>query len=147
LISTRASLTLNAPAVVSETRDGEAIIMHHGSGSFFNTLGAGAVLWEQIERGATPASLAASLVRLYALDGAHADAATQRFLGLLTTHDLIAIGPESVTDPAAFPPQTPVGAFEEPELGVHTDLADMLLLDPIHEVDAVGWPIAAPARA
>jgi hypothetical protein len=28
-------------------------------------------------------------------------------------------------------------------LGVHPDMQDLLLLDPIHDVDEVGWPTPA----
>lgn len=148
LLSASVRIAPNAPEVVSETRDGEAIIMHHGSGAFFNTMGSGAVLWEQIERGTTPFGLSVSLSLTYGLPAPEADAVVGRFLALLTEHGLISIDAE-VAAPAISPPAplAPQGAFEEPELGVHTDLADMLLLDPIHEVDAVGWPVAAPAAA
>ena len=32
--------------------------------------------------------------------------------------------------------------FEAPALQVYTDMEDLLLLDPIHEVDEMGWPSA-----
>ncbi len=35
-------------------------------------------------------------------------------------------------------------AFVTPELTRYTDIEDMLILDPIHEVDASGWPHRAP---
>jgi hypothetical protein len=31
-------------------------------------------------------------------------------------------------------------AFVAPVLHKHTDMQDLLLLDPIHEVDETGWP-------
>jgi len=33
-----------------------------------------------------------------------------------------------------------VNAFEKPKLQKFTDMQDLLLLDPIHEVDEAGWP-------
>jgi hypothetical protein len=34
--------------------------------------------------------------------------------------------------------------FEAPVLNRYTDMQDLLLLDPIHEVDETGWPIQKP---
>ena len=31
--------------------------------------------------------------------------------------------------------------FERPKLGKYTDMQDLLLADPIHEVDEQGWPV------
>ena len=41
----------------------------------------------------------------------------------------------------AFASATAVG-FETPRLRVYSELADLLRLDPIHDVDAAGWPVA-----
>ncbi len=38
-------------------------------------------------------------------------------------------------------------AFEAPKLEKFTDMQDLVLLDPVHEVDDVGWPAARPDAA
>lgn len=126
--------------VVSETLNGEAIIMHHGSGHYFNTIGTGALIWEAIEGGVTPERAAE---RLAAASGAGSDRALEavlRFVETLDGHGLIRAGDGN----GAAPPPSASLAYAEPELHVHLDLADMLLLDPVHDVDEGGWP--APAR-
>ncbi len=47
----------------------------------------------------------------------------------------------------AFSPPAIQGAFAPPRLQRYTDMQDLLLLDPIHDVDEVGWPVASPAGA
>lgn len=135
------SVSVNAPLVVSETIDGEAIIMHHGSGLYFDTTGSGAVLWQAIERTTNIAALTTLLRESYGLERQPARAAVERWLGELATHDLIVRSDAPV---AALQPLPSAGAFADPVLGVHADLADMLLLDPIHDVDSAGWPSARP---
>lgn len=129
------------PMVVSETLDGDAIIMHHGTGCYFNAISTGALLWESVEQGATPQGLAERLVAACGISEAEAQGAAARFLDRLVEHDLVKPGEDL---PGAVPPVTPM-AFAEPELSVHEDLADMLLLDPVHDVDEAGWP--APKSA
>ena len=41
--------------------------------------------------------------------------------------------------PVATPEITVNGAFS-PNLEKHTDMAELILLDPVHEVDSMGWP-------
>lgn len=135
-------IVVNAPTVVSETIAGEAIIMHHGTGEYFDTLGSGAVIWEAIEHTTTRGGIVARLVAVYGLDPDYAKATSEAFLATLDHHDLI----RSIDGtPLALPVVGTRGLpFAEPVLGVHTDLADMLLLDPIHDVDTAGWPSARP---
>lgn len=133
-------VAVNRPIVASETRDGEAIVMHHGTGTFFDADGSGGFLWEMIERGNTVAGLSAALADAYRLPLDVATEATTSFLADLRRHDLVVHGGTAPFD--GYIP-VPTGSFSKPELRVHTDLADMLLLDPIHDVDEAGWPIAA----
>lgn len=134
---------VNAPLVVSETIEGEAVIMHHGTGRYFDISGSGAIVWQAIEQGATPAMLCDHLAAAHDLLPAQAEAHVATFLETLAAHDLIRTDPEAVASPL---PALPVLAapFLPPALGVHDDLADMLLLDPIHDVDEVGWPAPRP---
>jgi hypothetical protein len=135
-------LVPNAPLVVSETLHGEAIIMHHGNGHYFNAVGSGATIWEAIEHGASVAALIERLMRAYDIDLATARTAVMSFARTLADNGLIRIG----EDPAApLPAPIAGGGFSTPELGVHTDLADMLMLDPIHDVDEGGWPMPPSA--
>jgi hypothetical protein len=135
-------ISINAPIVVSETRDGESIIMHHGTGTFFDSSGSGARIWQWIEQGSTLAAIAVALVACYDTDHAAAFAAAKRFVEVLTMHDLVQFGGVAAAAPALAMEAAGREPLPEPVLGVHTDLADMLLLDPIHDVDEAGWPVA-----
>jgi hypothetical protein len=42
----------------------------------------------------------------------------------------------------ASPPAPPADALEPPALEKFTDMQDLILLDPVHEVDERGWPHA-----
>lgn len=132
---------VNSPTVVGEIIDDEAVILNLQSGQYFNTLGSGAAIWAGLERGATVAKLAALLVARFDVNMVAASEAVAAFLELLDHHGLIRTGdgaPEAATAPVSATREP----FIAPELGVHSDLDDMLRLDPIHDVDQVGWPIA-----
>jgi len=135
-------IAVNTPIVVSETRDGESIIMHHGTGAFFDSSGSGSFIWQLIERGTTLDAVANALAARYDIDFATGLESARRFVETLAAHDLVRFDGE-LPPPAAVDIAVAGGPMPPAELGVHTDLADMLLLDPIHEVDQAGWPVAA----
>jgi hypothetical protein len=142
-------LTVNGPLVVSETMDGEAIVMHHGSGRYFDMTGSAAVIWSAIERGHNSEQIAEALSLTYGLEAAVAAASVAAFVETLQTHDLICDADTPPPEAKSLAMATaPAGTdFAPPVLGVHDDLADMLLLDPIHDVDDVGWPAPRPLGA
>lgn len=138
---------INAPAVSGEILDGEAVIMHLGRGHYFSAEGSGALLWAGIEQRLTIADLAEALMSRYAIDRNQAEQAANGFLEELAAHDLVrecASLQEAARD-LDIGPITDI--YSTPRLQIYTDMEDLLLLDPIHDVDEVGWPVPAPLRA
>lgn len=131
-----AAIWPNAPMVVSETIDGEAIIMHHGNGYYFDARGTGGLIWQAVEAGWSMSAIAARLATATGIDGAQAMASVGIFLTELAAQDLVRAG----NGPALALDAAPAMDFAPPTFGVHADLADMLLLDPVHDVDEGGWP-------
>lgn len=144
-MDTACRYVVNSPAVASEIIDGEAVIMHLQSGLYFSTTGSGAVIWAVIESGATCCTaIAQQLAATYSLPFETALSAAESFLAELLAHELIRpAGPAAPLAVARFEePQ----AYAPPRLSVYADMQDLLLLDPIHDVDPVGWPVAAGSR-
>ncbi|MDT9600475.1 PqqD family protein [Sphingosinicella rhizophila] len=135
---------MNTPSVAGEVIDGEAIIMHLGSGHYFSTDGSGALLWAGIEQKQDMAALADALVAAYAIGRDEAEAAAGAFVTDLKANDLIR---EAAGAGGEFSPPAIGGAYAPPRLQRYTDMQDLLLLDPIHDVDEVGWPVPAPVGA
>ncbi|MFK8250875.1 PqqD family protein [Ancylobacter terrae] len=129
----------NGPLVISETIDEESLIMHYRTGQYFNCTGSGALLWSAIETGATVEDLAARLVGGFSLAREHAAEVAQSFLTSALSLDLVKPVPERI---GALAPAWPQASYAPPVIQAHDDLKDLLLLDPIHEVDEAGWPLA-----
>ena len=139
-MSSEARYEVNKPEVVDESVDGEALIVHLGTGAYYSARGTADAAWTWFAAGASATEVAEALA-----DGAGVDAAGQAVRAFLD--DILAEGlmrPRS-TPPAAMPVHAP-GPFSAPLLEKFTDMQDLLLLDPIHDVDdAQGWPNARPA--
>lgn len=132
---------INAPAVVSEIIDGEAVIMHLKSGNYFSTGDSGGVIWNGLEKRLGGEALVKMLVAKYGLPTGDAADALARFITMLSSHDLIRVSANGSGLPAgANMPVQEQAPFQAPVLNVFSDMKDLLLLDPIHDVDEAGWP-------
>lgn len=136
---------LNEPLVASQEIEGETILIHFDSGHYYCANPTGSLIIERIRAGDALADVVSALCASCAIDADVARQSVVRFVGTLVTEGLIV--PQAF--PAASAPTTAAAttplAFEEPALQKFDDLQDLLMLDPIHDVDQAGWPMPAPA--
>jgi hypothetical protein len=134
------------PKIVNETIDGEVIMLNLDRGRYYSLTRSGAEAWDALRNLATPAEIVDHLHGRYAADRSEIEAAVRRLVDDLCQEELIA--PLADRPSAGAPPAAATNgrtggaraAFEPPVLQVYTDMEDLLMLDPIHEVDETGWP-------
>jgi hypothetical protein len=139
---------VNSPRVMHETIEGEVIVIDLSTGSYYSLRSSGAEIWHALERGLPEEEIADALAVRY--DGAHAEiaAAVSRLLHELSEEGLIESSNGTRDAPSPLESSPPAQddrrreRFEPPVLEKHTDMQDLILLDPVHEVDARGWPHA-----
>ncbi len=139
------SIQVNAAEVVHETIDGEAILIHLGTGTYYSMDGVGAELWALVAAGADRDGVIAASQQRYQGDPEHIRAGVDRLIDELLDQGLLVQGPPA---PGADQPRLPAGQipFSDPELHTYTDMQEFMLVDPLHEVDeAAGWPHAKTA--
>jgi len=127
--------------VISETLDGEAVVINLESGVYYSLVGTAGEVWDALRDGATRSQLLAELARRYRAEPDALRAAVDRFLGEIEAEGLVVRRPaERGTTPLAAENGGAQTLFEAPRLERFTDIQDLLMLDPIHEVDDRGWP-------
>jgi len=139
---------INAPAVVSEVIDGEVIIMNVKSGNYYSSAEVGAVVWSWIEQGRTKNQMRGLTASRYQGDDRFIGESLEAFFESLLREELVRAVPASeasAADQAAVENGVRT-AFTVPKLCAYTDMQDLLFLDPIHDVDAIGWPEAKDAK-
>jgi hypothetical protein len=135
--------TVNSPGVVHDTFDGEAVIINLESGNYYSLQYSAEYLWNRLASGVNVSRLIAELAEYYSMEPADVEAFLEPFIGQLLEEDLLRevaaddsnIGEKDPDRNALMPAR-----FEEPVLNCFTDMQELLLLDPIHEVDDMGWP-------
>ena len=135
--------TVNQPRFVDETIGNEALVMDMVRGSYYSCLGGAAAAWNALKAGATADDVAG---RLASTDGDTDQIAqdVEAFVADLLTHELLVARPDGTEpDAAALDAVEWPAAYETLVLERYTDLADLILLDPVHDVSEDGWPRTA----
>ncbi len=134
----RKPLRINSADVVHETIDGEVIVIDLARGSYYNLAGGGVRIWEMLGAGASAEEITSSL---------GADESQRRqveaFLEQLLSEALV-VPDEGAAGPNGIGAAASPAEFEPPRFEKYDDMQDYFLLDPIHEVDASGWPKPKP---
>ena len=145
---------VNEPLVVHDTIEDEVLVIRNDTGAYYSMLGPAADVWACIRAGLDEVAMVEVLASRYDAGADDLAASLTAFVGELLEAQLIrasvvasaasasAAGSVAVADwagdvPGALEPRAP---FTAPQLEVYTDMADLLLFDPIHEVTPEGWP-------
>ena len=143
-----ARFRINTPHVVAETLDGEATIVDLDSGTYYALNESGSLIWDGLIAGAPVDAVTEQLAGAYELNAGEAARAVDDLTKHLLKAKLI-VEAEAATQNGDAPTAAASSAngsrlpFTEPELSAYTDMQELLLLDPIHEVDESGWPSQA----
>jgi hypothetical protein len=144
-----AAYTTN-PQVIHETIEGETIIINLVTGTYYSLRGVGREIWTATAEGQSTAAIADTLTTAYGGDTGVVEAVVDSFLRELESEQLVAATEENGAGSAAGGESSPNGGslpFEAPKLEKYTDMQDIILLDPVHQVDEHGWPHAAPVES
>ncbi|MDQ2967709.1 MAG: PqqD family protein [Actinomycetota bacterium] len=141
----RERFRLNSPNVIAETIDGEAILVDLRTGSYYSIQGSGSTLWDAIAAGASVDRLADAVASAYSVEPSAAEEAVSSFCAELEREGLI-VSLDGMADSTPEPPfdlsSSNGQVFSPPAVEKYTDMQDLVLLDPVHEVDERGWPHA-----
>ena len=135
---------LNQPDVVQETVEGETLIVHTRSGAYYSLEGCGTLVWNSLLAGRSSTQVEDFFD---STDGAGLTAIRSgiaAFVEALLAEQLIRPAQENSHASPEIPDeaQTPKPVFVTPELKKFTDMEELLLVDPIHEVNPqAGWPL------
>ena len=132
------SYQLAHPDIVFERFDEDLLVLNLRSGQYFGFNNAGSLIWNALSSG-----IKASLI----YDAGVKKENLEKFISDLIAHELlIAIAPlqtELSEELANLLSQESA----LPSIEIYDDLADLIMADPIHDVDAdAGWPMLPASK-
>jgi hypothetical protein len=129
--------------VVHETIDGETILIHMGTGTYYSVEGAGSDIWNLAAAGLPASRIVERIAERYHTDAEVVIQCVDELTAELAGEDLLIPMPNGAEEVVDLPALAG-GAFAVPILHKYTDMQEFMLVDPLHDVDvAAGWPHAA----
>jgi hypothetical protein len=127
--------------VLIEVFGDEAVAVHLRTGAYYAFDPEVTRLWSLLERERVLAAVADSLMEDSGRDRGSVEDEVVRFAAYLASEQLAEFG-------HPLPESGGPGPAEWPGITRFTDMADLLLLDPIHDIDldGDGWPIVTSER-
>ncbi|MBU1701868.1 MAG: PqqD family protein [Candidatus Eisenbacteria bacterium] len=141
---------VNSPTAIGEILEGELVMINLDTGTYYSTGAVGAALWELINEGSSIGEICREFSSRFDAEKKDIEREVLSFLSKLQAEKLIVPADDSnhakpkmvgISDgaPESAGRKEP---FEVPVLSKYKDMQDMLLLDPIHDVEETGWPMA-----
>ncbi len=141
-------LRINSPNVVREFFDGEVVVVNLESGSYYSLENVASRIWLLFEQQLSGAEVVTLLSQHYKVDSGFFQTSFDKFVGQLIAEKLVVVesqpGVRSGNESVSQIVNGATAPFAEPTARKYNDMQDLLLLDPIHDVDDAGWPAAKP---
>ena len=140
---------VNTPTVTHETIDGEAVIINLDSGNYYSLVDEGSFIWDLLGKGASVSEVQNLVLQTYQGNTTDIGRGVKELLAQLQEESLIVpadvAGAFDLTQLTEAPPSShEKPSFNPPLLHKYSDMQELLLLDPIHDVDDTGWPKPNP---
>jgi hypothetical protein len=130
--------------IVSESIQGEVIIVNLLQGVYYSITGSGPQIWECICNGYSIEKIAELLRTEFLNVPEDVTDKITNFAAKLAEDSLIQHcegDPQPIDQPVVSEPSNGVRKqFEEPAISKFNDMEEVLILDPVHDFDESGWP-------
>jgi hypothetical protein len=131
----------NAARIIYEEIEGEVIIIHSQTGTYYNLLDTAVPIWQMIASGCTVDAMINAMASAYKMPAEQIHHEVLEFIRQLHDEAIIIEAPAQGT--GHLPKLENVqAAYTPPQVRIYADLQDLLTIDPIHDVDESGWPNA-----
>jgi len=128
--------------ISSEDFDGETVCVNFATGTYFGLGGAAGPILAYFASPRTEDEALQFVAGLYGVDTAQIQDEVRPFVGELIGQKLLIADDGREAPEAASQSMEVLSAYEAPRLEIHTDLQELILLDPVHEADPEhGWPL------
>jgi hypothetical protein len=142
---------IKTPNVVYEIYETEVVLINLDNGNYYSVTGTAAEIFNLILTDGSRAGIYKWIIRKYEGNETENINSVDSFIESLLNEGLILGDNKSYgTVPSKNNETTFLNTdpgkshFEPPVLNRYTDMQDLLLLDPVHEVDETGWPNPKP---
>lgn len=133
---------VNTPEVVAEVIDGELVAIHLGSGCYYHSNKSGSVIWQLVENGQSINEITVNLSKIFSIEKNKSNEIAIAFVKKLAKEKLIKkLSEDEKIKQTKKMNKLKSLEYETPTLKKHTDMRELLLLDPIHDIGDEEMPL------
>jgi len=139
-------LKVNEPNVVHETIEGEAILLNLKTGNYYSIEWPGTFIWELLTETGDVEGIKKAFIEANHSKENEVNKAYSQFIDFLLEEELMVTVENGEFKSFSVDNETEeeftkaFSKLDKLKLNKYSDMQDMLLLDPIHDVDEKGWP-------
>ena len=126
--------------IIHESVGSEVTIVNLSNGHYYNLANLGGEVWALIISGQGFSEILSILESSFSKDKETLKSDLSQFISSLLNEDILMKVENNLTSPPSIWGKFDFLEYEKPHLEVFTDIEELLLLDPIHDVDETGWP-------
>lgn len=136
---------LNPIGLSYEDFGGEMVAVNFDTGKYYGLTGSALTTWQLLIRPRSLNELVSEMERIYSKGEHDIRDMTEKFVGILESEGLLVHIDVPEMD---FAEAEDRPAFVAPGLEVHSDLQELIMLDPVHDAHPEhGWPVRRPEAA
>jgi len=136
---------INRHKFVHETMEDEVVMVNLDSGIYYSLDSSSIWVWRAILAEYSLTEMVEFGKSKFDVSEEELQMALNTFLDKMKEEGIVvtAISPSKEAKISLSGDDTPKSPFSPPRLELYSDMQDLLLLDPIHDVDESGWPHSA----
>jgi hypothetical protein len=131
----------DVPMLIGRQFGDEVVLANYETGLYYSIADTAAKIWHGLKAGVPAEEIASEFAIRHASDAQAVEASVSGFIEQLAAEGIIV--PIDGTIERREWQLAAADEFQPPVLERYDDLRDLLLLDPVHDVDNAGWPARA----
>jgi hypothetical protein len=138
---------INTPHIVHDTLEGETILINLKNGNYYSFDKTGAVIWEIIDKKGDLNKFVEIITGVFKETKDKTESCVDGFISNLLMENLLVQETENINSPSLINSEEMeklvrerIPGIEVPVVNKYSDMKDILMLDPIHDIDEKGWP-------
>jgi hypothetical protein len=128
--------------IISDVFGEEVVLVNLESGVYYSLRNSASQIWIRLINQYSPTEIFADLIQIYKVDENDLISDINLFFTQLLEAKIIKMALETKKKTIEFNSKEILVPYTSPVLETFSDMQEILLLDPVHDVDKAGWPIS-----
>lgn len=128
--------------IISDVFGEEVVLVNLESGIYYSLRGSATQIWIRLVSQYSTPEILTDLLNIFQVAEHDLTADINQFITQLIELKIIKITSDPACRPIEFIVNTTLLNYTSPIVETFSDMQQILLLDPVHDVDKAGWPIS-----